>query len=78
MPALTVLGVRAAGLLGGSVIIEMIFGMPGIGRMTIDAVFRQDFTALQAIVLLAAVLVVLVNLFVDIVYALLNPKVRVG
>ena len=78
MPAVTILGVRMGRMLAGSVIVEAIFAMPGVGKMTIDAVFNRDFTAIQAVVLFAAVVVVMINLAVDLVYALLNPKVRVG
>jgi peptide/nickel transport system permease protein len=76
VPAVTVLGFQLAFLLGGSVIVEQIFGLPGLGDLAIRAVLERDIPRIQGIVVVTAVVVMLVNLLVDLVYAWLNPKVR--
>ena len=78
MPALTILGVRVGYLLAGSVIIEQIFQLPGLGSYTLQAIQNQDFTVVQGVVLAMAVIVVLTSLVVDIAYAWLNPKIRLA
>ncbi|MEE1926701.1 ABC transporter permease [Streptomyces sp. TRM 70351] len=75
-PALSVLGMQFVGLLGGAVIVEQIFGLPGIGSMTVTYTVRGDIPVIMALVMLTVVGVVLINLLVDIVIAWLNPKVR--
>src|SRR5690606_16710750 len=76
VPLVTVLGFQIAFLLGGSVIVEQLFALPGIGGLAINAVLDRDIPVIQGVVLLAAVIVVLVNFLVDISYTWLNPKVR--
>jgi peptide/nickel transport system permease protein len=76
MPALTIIGIRVGALLAGSVIVEQIFQMPGLGSYTLQAIQNKDFTVVQGVVLAMAVIVVLTNLLVDLAYAWLNPKVR--
>lgn len=76
MPALTIMGIRVGSLLAGSVIVEQIFQMPGLGSYTLQAIQNKDFTVVQGVVLAMAVIVVLTNLVVDLMYAWLNPKVR--
>jgi peptide/nickel transport system permease protein len=76
MPALTIIGIRVGALLAGSVIVEQIFQMPGLGSYTLQAIQNKDFTVVQGVVLAMAVIVVLTNLVVDLAYAWLNPKVR--
>jgi peptide/nickel transport system permease protein len=76
LPVLTVLGVQVAYLLGGTVIVEQIFGIPGMGKYIYDSVFTLDLPVVQGAVLFIALLVVLVNLLVDISYGLVNPKLR--
>lgn len=78
MPALTIVGVRVGYLLAGSVIIEQIFQLPGLGSYTLQAIQNQDFTVVQGVVLAMGVIVVLSSLVVDITYAWLNPKVRLA
>jgi peptide/nickel transport system permease protein len=73
---LTVLGAQGAHMLGGAVIIEVVFGLPGIGNYAVESVLRNDFPTVQAIVLLTGVIVVLVNLAIDVLQAVLNPKLR--
>jgi peptide/nickel transport system permease protein len=65
-------------LISGAVITEQIFVIPGFGRLTIDAVNQRDYTLLQGVVLVAAAGYVVVNLLVDLVYSLLNPRIRVS
>jgi peptide/nickel transport system permease protein len=76
MPAVTVLGLQIGTLLGGSVIIEDVFAIPGIGRYLLEAIRSQDIPVVQAVALFFVVLNVAANLVVDITYGLLNPKVR--
>ena len=76
LPVLTVIGIKFAHLLGGVVIIESIFVVPGIGSLLIDAIIRQDFTTIQAIVVLSAGIVVILNLVIDLLYGFIDPRVR--
>ena len=76
IPTVTVLGLDLAHLLGGAIITETIFAWPGVGRLTISAIFARDYPIVQAAVFLVAVSYTGVNLLVDILYAYLNPKVR--
>lgn len=78
MPALTIIGIRVGHLLAGSVLIEQIFRVPGIGSYTLAAIQNRDFPVIQGVVLTSGLIVVLVSLVVDIAYAALNPKVRVS
>ena len=78
IPVITVVGLQFAVLLGGTVIIESIFALPGIGLLTLEAIFRRDFALVQATTLLIAVGFVLVNLAVDVAYAWLDPRIRYG
>lgn len=75
LPLITMLGLQAAGMLGGSVVIEGVFGIPGFGRLAAEAVSGRDAPLLMGVILTSAVLVILVNLAVDMVYALLDPRV---
>jgi ABC-type dipeptide/oligopeptide/nickel transport system permease component len=76
-PALTILGLQFAYLLGGTFIIESIFALPGIGQYMLEAITSRDLPVIQGVVLLVAVIFVFINLVVDILYGVLNPKVRV-
>ncbi|MET0901575.1 MAG: ABC transporter permease [Mycobacterium sp.] len=75
-PALTVAGDLAVGLINGAVIVEAIFGWPGIGKLMIDAILQRDFAVLQAAVLLTAVSIFALNIIIDACYALLDARVR--
>lgn len=77
VPVLTVSGLQLAGLLGGLVITEQIFVIPGFGRLIVDSIYSRDLITLKGAVLVAATLVVLVNLLVDILYAWLDPRIKV-
>lgn len=78
VPTVTLSGVQFTFLLGGTVLIERIFSYPGIGNMAIDAVIGRDLPLIQGVVLTFAVLFILINLLIDMTYALLNPRVRHG
>ncbi|SDF76662.1 peptide/nickel transport system permease protein [Blastococcus aurantiacus] len=77
-PALTVLGLQFVGLLGGAVLVEQIFGLPGIGAMTVSYTTRGDVPIIMGLLMVSVVGVVVINLFVDIAIGLLNPKARVA
>lgn len=76
LPIVTIVGDEIIGLLNGSVVIEVIFGWPGIGKLTIDAIERRDFAVIQASVIFVALTVIVVNLIVDLIYAWLDPRIR--
>ncbi len=75
-PALTVAGDLAVGLVNGAVVVETIFGWPGIGKLMIDSILQRDFAVLQAAVLVTALSIFVLNILIDIGYALLDPRVR--
>jgi peptide/nickel transport system permease protein len=75
IPAVTVLGINIGYLIGGTVIIENVFGIPGIGQLMINSIFQRDFPVVQGVTLVFGVLVVLVNLLADLAYAWLDPRV---
>ncbi len=78
LPVVTVLGLQFIHLLGGTVIIEQIFALPGLGRMVVNAIRASDFPVVQGFVLFIGVVVVAGNLIVDLVYAVLDPRIRYG
>lgn len=77
LPLLTLIGINTGALLGGAVLTETIFSLPGIGRLTVDAITNQDYILVQGIVLFITVAYVLANFIVDIVYALMDPRIRI-
>ena len=76
IPVVTVLGLQISAILGGAVIFEQIFGLPGMGRFLFDAVNQRDYPVIQGVNLLVVTVVVVVNLIVDATYALLDPRIR--
>ncbi|MFD2174003.1 ABC transporter permease [Rhodobacter lacus] len=76
IPVITVQGMYFASLLGGALVTEIIFAWPGIGRLAVDAIQNKDFPVVQAVVLFAAVVFVVVNFLVDLAYVWLNPRIR--
>jgi ABC-type dipeptide/oligopeptide/nickel transport system permease component len=76
IPTVTVLGLQLGYLLGGSFVIENVFAWPGIGRLAVQAIFWRDYPLIQAVVLVAAVLFVTINLAVDIIYHYIDPRIR--
>ncbi len=78
IPVVTVMGLQLSGLLGGAVITETIFAVPGLGRLTVDSILTRDYPMVQGVVLFAALAVVATNLIVDLTYAVLDPRIRLG
>lgn len=78
IPVITVVGFQAGYLLGGTVVIEEVFALPGMGRLALAAIDQRDYPVVQGVVLVIALLFVLVNLAVDLTYALVDPRVRYG
>ena len=76
IPVLTVLGLQVGGLLGGAVLTETIFSWPGIGKWIIDAIARRDYPVVQAGILVSALIFIVVNLVVDLLYGVVNPRLR--
>jgi peptide/nickel transport system permease protein len=76
IPTLTVIGINIALLIGGAVVIETVFNIPGVGRLIISAVLRRDYPVIQGVVLLIAVAYTMVNLAVDLAYLALDPRIR--
>ncbi|MDH5257967.1 MAG: ABC transporter permease [Gammaproteobacteria bacterium] len=78
LPVITLVGLQLGTLLGGAVITETIFSWPGVGQLTIEAIQRRDYPVVQACVLLISLSYVVVNVLTDIVYALIDPRIRLG
>jgi peptide/nickel transport system permease protein len=78
LPMVTMLGVQVGSLLGGAVVVEVVFGWPGLGRLAFEAVFQRDSNLLLGILLLSACLVVAVNIVVDLLYTWLDPRIAQG
>lgn len=78
VPVITVGGVQLATLLGGVVVVEVVFAWPGLGRMVYDAVAARDYPLIQGAVLLIAVMFLVINLVVDVVYALVDPRIKLS
>ena len=78
IPILTIIGISLASMLGGAIVIETVFNIPGMGRLLVQSVTRRDFPLVQGAVLLIAVVEVLVMLLVDLLYAYVDPRVRYG
>jgi ABC-type dipeptide/oligopeptide/nickel transport system permease component len=76
LPVVTVFGYEFGRLISGTVIIEVIFLVPGMGRLLVTSIFNRDFPMIQAVVLLIAVIVLILNVLMDLLYALLNPRIR--
>lgn len=78
LPVLTISGLETANLLGGAVLTEIIFAWPGIGQLTVQAINARDFPIVQAVVMLAAVVYIVVNLGVDLLYGVVDPRLRLA
>jgi len=76
IPTVTIFGLQIPEMLSLSVIIETVFAWPGMGRMLVDAVLKRDYTLVQGTVLLYALIVVIINLVVDLLYATIDPRIR--
>src|SRR3990170_497814 len=77
IPVVTVFGLQVGSLLSGAVITETVFSYPGIGLLLVQAIYQRDFAIVQAFVIVSATIIVIVNLFVDIVYGYLDPRIKV-
>ncbi|RWR27074.1 ABC transporter permease [Sinirhodobacter populi] len=76
LPVITVIGDQAAALLNGAVVIETIFGFPGVGKLMIDAILQRDFSVVLASIMVTAFAIFLMNILIDIAYAVLDPRIR--
>lgn len=76
LPVITVAGDQAAAIVNGAVIVETIFGFPGVGKLMVDAITQRDFAVVQAAVLITAFLIFVMNILIDLAYAVLDPRVR--
>ena len=76
VPIITVIGIGFALIISGVVVTESVFNLPGLGRLTVDAVLSRDYPVIQAVILLASLIYVVINLLIDIAYVLLDPRIR--
>ncbi len=76
LPVITVIGDQAAGMLNGAVVVETIFGFPGVGKLMIDSILQRDFAVVLASIMVTAMAIFLMNLLIDIAYAVLDPRIR--
>ena len=76
VPILTVIGLGIAILMGGAVVTESVFGLPGLGRLTVEAVLSRDFPTIQTVILMFSVVYVVINLLIDISYTIFDPRIR--
>ena len=76
LPVITVIGDQAAALLNGAVVIETIFGFPGVGKLMIDSILQRDFNVVLAAIMVTAIAIFLMNLLIDLAYSLLDPRIR--
>jgi len=76
VPIVTVVGIGVALLIGGAVVTESVFAIPGLGRLTVDAILRRDYPVIQGVILLFSFVYVLVNLLIDLLYTLFDPRIR--
>src|ERR1700709_1095694 len=76
VPIVTVIGIGVALLIGGAVVTESVFAIPGLGRLTVDAILRRDYPVIQGVILLFSFTYVLVNLIIDLLYTLFDPRIR--
>ena len=76
LPVITIIGFTLAGLFGGSLIVEIIFGIPGVGRISLDSVYSRDYPIIMAIVLIGSTALVITNLIIDFIYTLVDPRIE--
>jgi peptide/nickel transport system permease protein len=76
VPIVTVIGLTVALMIGGAVVTETVFGLPGVGSLVVNAVMRRDYPVIQGALLVVAGLYVLINFLVDLLYAVVDPRVR--
>ncbi|MGH2375215.1 MAG: ABC transporter permease, partial [bacterium] len=78
IPVVTIVALQVGTLLSGAVVTETVFAWPGVGRLAVQAIYTRDFPVVQVTVMITAVLFVVINLLTDLLYVLLDPRVRVG
>jgi peptide/nickel transport system permease protein len=78
VPVVTVIGVTLAVLIGGAVVTEIVFNIPGLGRLIISAILRRDYPVVQGVVLVTAAAYMVINVVVDLVYAYIDPRIRIA
>ena len=78
IPVVTVIGLQFGYILGGAVVIETVFSWPGVGLLVVNAIYNRDFPLVQAAVFVLSVLIVLINVLVDILTSVLDPRIRLG
>jgi peptide/nickel transport system permease protein len=76
LPVVTIIGIGFALLIGGAVVTESVFALPGLGRLTVDAILRRDYPVIQGVILIVSGVYVLINLVVDVLYVVLDPRIR--
>jgi ABC-type dipeptide/oligopeptide/nickel transport system permease component len=76
IPTVTVVGLQVGVLLGGNMIVETVFGWPGLGRLVVDSIFNRDFPLVQGAVMMYAFIFIITNLIVDVIYTYLNPRIQ--
>src|SRR5438105_11469152 len=76
VPIVTIIGIGFALLIGGAVVTESVFALPGLGRLTVDAIIRRDYPVIQGVILVVSGVYVLINLVVDVLYVVLDPRIR--
>lgn len=76
IPVVTVIGIQFSSLIGGAVLTEVVFAWPGIGQLLVNSVFARDYPVIQGIVLIYAIMIISLNLFLDLVYTVLDPRIR--
>jgi peptide/nickel transport system permease protein len=76
IPIVTIIGIGVALLIGGVVVTETVFAIPGLGRLTVDAILRRDYPIIQGVILVFSAVYVMINLLVDLSYAVLDPRIR--
>ena len=76
IPIMTIMGFSLAGMFGGSLIVELIYGIPGVARLSLEAVFQRDYPLLMALTILGTTMLALANLFTDIMYSVIDPRIR--
>ena len=76
VPILTVVGLTFAALMGGAVVTETVFSLPGVGQLVVSSVLRRDYPVIQGVILMVATVYVIINLVVDLLYFLVDPRVK--
>tara|TARA_Y100000746_G_C15195331_1_gene323153 strand:- start:278 stop:613 length:336 start_codon:yes stop_codon:yes gene_type:complete len=78
VPLITMMGLQFAFMMGGAIVVENIFSWNGVGRMAVEAIFQRDYPIIQGFILTFAVVVVIVSIFLDTIYAFIDPRIRRG